>query len=125
MSSNRVIATKALSLMKVNGKQVSLEVATRTTLWQRPEIAIAGSVDGFHEAVERGASRIPEGTAKIVMRSGFVNRIRLLHSAHQTCRESNHISPKDQVDHFTAVCQDKDGKYIATLHFYKEEPSSK
>lgn len=35
-------------------------------------------------------------------------------------RESEHPSESESKDHYTAVCQDENGKYIATEHFGKK-----
>lgn len=70
MSSNKIIASKALGSILRSGKKLELRAATQTTLWKRPDIIANSDMrDGAIKAIEGSGKAIPENTARLVVRS--------------------------------------------------------
>jgi hypothetical protein len=68
-----------------NGREVTISVATKTTKWTRPDVAVDAVGDAFTKAVEAYNGELPADTKDVC------------------ARESEHTST-DPRDHFTGVC---------------------
>lgn len=69
MTTNRVISFKNLDTVARAGKQLLLDAAIKTELWNRPELTItSASTEGFKKAVVESTQELPAVTAKVVWR---------------------------------------------------------
>jgi hypothetical protein len=85
MSYNQIISKKTVRTIIKNGREVTISVATKTTKWTRPDVAVDAVGDAFTKAVEAYNGELPADTKDVC------------------ARESEHTST-DPKDHFTGVC---------------------
>lgn len=101
MSYNQIISKKTVRTIIKNGREVTISVATKTTKWTHPDVAVDAVGDAFTKAVEAYNGELPADTKDVCARLDS-----FCHSASDTNpnnRESEHTST-DPRDHFTGVC---------------------
>ncbi|EER40061.1 predicted protein [Histoplasma capsulatum var. duboisii H88] len=93
MSFNKILAKKAVGMIVKDGITVTLSVATRTTHWTRPDVAVGPAGDLLKKSVAEWKEPLPAGTKDICS------------------RETDHSNPKgDARDHLTVVCSNEEGE---------------
>lgn len=101
MSYNQIISKKTVSTIIKNGREVTISVATKTSHWIRPDVAVDAVGDAFTKAVEGYTGELPADTKDVCARLGLTYCSLL--KANCVNRESEHSST-DPRDHFTGVC---------------------
>lgn len=105
---------KTVGTIIKNSTQVTISVATNTTKWMRPDVAVDAMADPFTRAVSEFPGQLPEDTREICARSSAI--LPIYFGGLTQIVESEHPSGNDSRDHFTGVCfnSKNDGK---SMHF--------
>ncbi|KAI1405312.1 hypothetical protein F4819DRAFT_444779 [Hypoxylon fuscum] len=96
---SKIVTKKLLgSVLTPSGKNVAISAATRTTNWTRTDAAAELMKESLEAAIEKNEDVLPPGTTEVCT------------------RETTHMSPSDSRSHITAVCFNKKGDPISTVH---------
>ena len=68
MAANRIISKVGVGSVLKSGNSITLSVATKTDLWERPTTGVAAVSPGFKKAAEAFRGDLPGGTAELISR---------------------------------------------------------
>lgn len=117
---SKIVTKKLLgSVLTPSGKNVAISAATRTTNWTRTDAAAELMKESLEAAIEKNEDVLPPGTTEVCTR--YVRRPSVIYAHYMAAyinwlRETTHMSPSDSRSHITAVCFNKKGDPISTVH---------
>ncbi|KAG5295560.1 hypothetical protein I7I50_08345 [Histoplasma capsulatum G186AR] len=68
MSYNKIISKKVVDSFTRNGVNITISVATKTSIWERPNLAVDTVAKPFSASLKSFTGTLPEGTADVCAR---------------------------------------------------------